>query len=549
MAKKKNKRRRKQIELPENLIGTLAAIAVVLCCFWQVGLTNLYGDMGSAYYAAALDWYILLFIPAGAGMFGAVSSMVLSRLERGNVKGARRVVRTAVFGGACAGLFLMLIGFVCADLFLGKMMGLPEATMALKGFLPALLPMSVFLALAGGMDGFGSDGSVNLVRLLFCLLLFGTGTVFTAPLLEYGQKVGAFLQNSRYGPAFGALGGALNLLTAAVVTMVAAGIIWWNLRPAVTGFERTEESGSEGRGQILKGVFAKSLPILLPAFFIMLGMIGQSLLFFGTAQEEARDDAVLLWGIYAGKARALLTVPVILAACFGARMLPELKIGYLSRNLKKTREKCMVTLRCMALLVIPAAICFAVCGQSLTGAFYKTGDMEQAVILLRIGSIAVVFYGLAVALFVILLSADFVMSLLVDTLIGTVIHLAALFVMLHFLGLGIYAVIYANIILAVALCFSYFYSIQRQMKIRISWIRIFLAPCMGGIAMAAVCSILTFGILKNAASTVNALVSVLAGFAVYFVAVVLLKGATRRELTAFWGGEQIVAAARFLRLL
>lgn len=549
MAKKKNKRRRKQIELPENLIGSLAAIAVVLCCFWRVGPTNLYGDMGSAYYAAALDWYILLFIPVGIGMFGAVSSMVLSRLERGSVKGARRVVRTAAFGGAAASLFLMLIGFVCSDLFLGKVMGLPEAVLAFKGFLPALLPMSVFLSLAGGMDGFGSERSVNLVRLLFCLLLFGTGAVFTAPLLEYGQKVGALLQNSQYGPAFGALGGALNLLAAAVVTMVATGILWWNLRPAVAGLERTEETGVESQNQILKGIFAKSLPVMLPSLLIMLGMIGQNLMFFGTAQEDGFQDTVLIWGIFAGKTRALLTVPVIFAACFGAHMLPELKLGYLSRNLKRTREKCMITLRCMALLTMPAAVLFAVCAQAVIGAFYKTGEMEQAVGLLRIGSIAVVFYGLAIALFAILMSADFVMSVIVDTLISTVLHLAALFVMLHFLELGIYAVVYANIILAVALCFSYFYSIQRQMKIRISWIRIFLAPCVGGAAMAAVCALLTFAVLKNAASTVNALVCALVGFAVYFVAVVLLKGATRRELLAFWGGERIVAIARLLRLM
>lgn len=549
MAKKKNKRKRKQIELPENLVGILAAAAVILCCFWRVGLTNLYGDMGSSYYSTALDWFFLLFIPVGIGMFGAVSGMVLSRLERGSVKGARRVVRTAAFGGAAASLLLMLAGVLCSDLFMEKVMGMPMAGLAFKGFLPALLPMSVFLALAGGMDGFGSPKSVNLVRLLFCLLLFGTGTFFTAPLLEYGQKVGAFLQNSQYGPAFGALGGAMNLLAAAVVTMVIAGILWWNLKPAIMGIERTEESGTEKQDQIFKGIFAKSLPIMLPSLLIMLGMIGQNLMFLKTAQEDASDDIALVWGIYAGKTRVLLTVPVILAVCFAVRMMPELKLSYLSRNLKRTREKCMITLRCMALLVMPPAILFAISAESVIGAFFKTGDMAQAVVLLRIGSIAVVFLGLAAALFAILLSADFVMSIIVDTLISVVLHLAALFVMLHFLELGIYAVVYANIILAVALCFTYFYSVQRQMKIRISWIRIFLAPCVGGAVMAAVCALLSLVLLKNASSAVNALISMIVGFAIYFVTVVFLKGATRRELLSFWGGEWIVACAKLLRLM
>lgn len=546
MAKKKNKRKLK-IELPENLVGLLAAIAVILASFWRVGLSNLYGDMGSAYYSVALDWFFLLFIPAGFSMFAAVSAMVLSRLERGSIKGARKVVRTAAFGGGFISLFMMLAGIVCSGLFMDRLMGLPLAELAFRGMLPALIPMTVFLALAGGMDGFGSQKSVNLVIVFFCLLLFGMRSIFTAPLLEYGKKVGAFLQNSLYGPAFGALGGALGLLAVAGVTMVAAGIIWWNLRPAIAGIERVQDTGSERQGQILKGVFAKSLPLMLPVLLIMLGMIGESVLFMKTPREA--DDAALVWGIYAGKTRVLLTVPVIIAGCFALRMLPELQLGYLSRNLKKTREKCMVTLRCIALLMVPFTVCFLISAQPLVSAFFQTGEMEQPAALLRIGSIAVLFYGLAVALAAILLSADLSMSIILDTLVCVVLHLGALFVMLHFLDLGIYGVVYANIILAVALCFAYFYSVQRQMKLRISWVRIFLAPLVGGAAMAAVCALLTFVLLKNTPSTVNALLSALIGFLVYFAVVVLLKGATRRELLAFWGGERLVAAARLLRLM
>lgn len=549
MAKKKSKRRKRQIEVPENLAGLLTAAAVVLCCFGRVRLTNLYDDMGSAYLSVALEWFVLLLVPVGAGMFGAVSAMVLSRLERGSVKGARKVVRTAALGGAACSLLLWLIGTVCSNLLTGGLMGLPLAGMALKGFLPALLPLSVALALAGGMDGFGSMGSVRLVKFLFCLLLFLGGPVFTSPCLEYGKKVGAFLQNEQYGPAFGALGSAMGLVAVSVITMIAAGIVWWNIRPAIAGLQRTEDFATEKQGQILKGVFAKSLPTLLPALLFMIGMTGENLLFLQAAEEENIKDMALLWGIYAGKSRVLLEIPVFLALAFAVRMLPELKIGYLSRNLKRTREKSMITLRCMALMVVPLAIYLTVAAHAVIGALYKTGEIEQAVALLRIGSIAVVFYGLAIGLAAILMSADMMMPVVLDTLICVAIHLAALYVMLYPLNLNIYAVVYANIILAVGLCFACFFSVQRQMKIRISWIRILLGPCVGGVVMAAVCGLFSLVLLKNAPSIVNALVTALIGFAVYFVVVVLLKGATRKELLSFWGGEQIVALAKLFKLL
>lgn len=550
MAKKNSKRKkRRQIALPENLIGGLASAAVVLCSFWQVGLTNLYGDMGSAYYNVALDWFFLLLIPVGIGTFWAVSAMVLSRIELGSVKGARRVVRTAAFGSAAGSLILMAAGFLFSGTIMGRLVGLDEAALAFKGLLPALLTLSVFLALAGGMDGFGCLGMVNLVKLLFCLLLFGTGKLFAAPLLEYGQKVGKLLQNSQYSAAFGALGGAVGLLAASVIAMVAAGILWWNLRPQVAGFERAQEIGTEKRNQILKGVFSRSLPVMLPALLLQFGMIGQSLLFLGAREADELLETAQDWGVYAGKAKVLLTVPLILAVCFAARMLPELKLGYMSRNLKKTREKCMIVLRCTALLMLPCAVGCAVCAKPLIHAFFKTGEMEQAVALLRIGSISVIFLGLAAALMAILMSADLVLPIVVDTFLSVVLQLAALFVMLHFLELGIYAVVYANIILSVALCFTCFFSVQRQMKLRISWLRIFLAPCVGGAAMAAVSALLACLVLANVSSAVNAVISVLAGAVVYFVTVVLIKGATRRELVAFWGGERLVAVAKLMRLM
>lgn len=548
-AKKRSKRKKKHLELPENPVSFLAALATLLCFFWQVRLTNLYGDMGSACYTVALDWYFLFFVPTGSGIFWAVSAMVVSRLERGNTKGARKVVRNAALGGAFCALLLAAAGYIVSPLLMGSVMGMPLSGLVFRGLLPALVPMTVFLALSGGMDGFGSVKSVNLVRLVFCLLLFLVGPVLTAPFLEYGEKVGALLQNAQYGPAYGALGGALVLPAVSLITMMTSGVVWWNLRPAIAGIERMEESASEPSGQIVKGVFFKSLPVMLPALIFGAGMIGESILFLRSADEESFQECAISWGIYTGKSRIFLMIPVIAALMFAARMLPDLRVGYLSRNLKKSREKCMVTLRCMALLMIPAAVCMAVLAGPLTGAFFKVGDLELAASLLRIGSLAAVFYGMAIALAVVLLSLDLPMTIVVNMLICEVIHLAALGCMLNLLNLGIYAVLYANIILAVALCFAFFYAVQRHMKIRISWIRVFLAPCIGGAVMALISALLGLVILRNAAGAVNLLVSALVGFLAYFVVVVLLKGATRRELLAFWCGEKIVAIAKLFRLM
>ena len=45
------------------------------------------------------------------------------------------------------------------------------------------------------------------------------------------------------------------------------------------------------------------------------------------------------------------------------------------------------------------------------------------------------------------------------------------------------------------------------------------------------------------------LVSAVVGLLVYFVAIVVLKGATRRELRCFAGGEVLIEVASAMRLM
>ena len=91
--------------------------------------------------------------------------------------------------------------------------------------------------------------------------------------------------------------------------------------------------------------------------------------------------------------------------------------------------------------------------------------------------------------------------------------------------------------------------VRQQLKIAVSWLRVFLAPLLAGILMALVCLLCSQVILKNAASPVRMLVSAVVGLLVYFVSTVVLKGATRRELRCFAAGDVLIELASTMRLL
>lgn len=367
-ARRKRKiKKRTFVEIPEGACRALAAAAALWACFWWVGLTNACPEPASAYYAIALEWFCLFLLPAGIGLSGAVSSMIALRLERGSVGSARRVVSTSLLAGAAGGLVLGLVLFACSGFLMGSVLQTSDAAFVLRGFAPALPFLFSLLVLVGGIDGFGGTRALFAVKIVFFLCVAATGAAIAGRMSEYGQKVGALLQNDQYGPAYGALGGGLSIGLAAVAACLIALIAWWRMRPGLSSLQ-WEEERMEKRGQLLAGLIKKLLPVLTVTTLLVAGMLGQCLLFFRVSPESSqRTQADLLsdWAIYTGRARALLLIPLIGAVAFAARMAPELKIGFVRRNLKKSRDKCMIALRCAAVFAAPFTVIAAVLARPL----------------------------------------------------------------------------------------------------------------------------------------------------------------------------------------
>lgn len=551
-AKRKRKiKTRKFVEIPEGAFRVLAVLSVLWACFWLAGLSNACPEPAGAYYSIALEWFCLFALPVGIGLSGAVSSMISLRLERGSVASARRVVSTAVFAGFLAGLASGLALFFCSGFLMKAVLGNSDAAFVLQGFAPALPFLFPLLALAGGLDGFGGSRAFSLVKAVFFLLVAAAGSAMAGRMSEYGQKVGALLQNDQYGPAYGALGGALSVALAAVLAFFVALIAWWRMQPDLSllqwGDERVEK-----RGQLLAGLVKKLLPVLSVALILTAAALGEVLLFFGvSAGNSSRTGTELLseWALCAGRACALLLIPVIGAVAFAARISPELKVGFVRRNLKKSRDKCMIALRCAAVFAAPFAVIAAVLAHPLFLAFFREGDASAGAALLRAGSACVLFYSLAAMLGSILLSAEKPALLAGGVLAAAALHLAALYGMLVLTDAGVAAVVYANLILSAALCAILAALVQKKLRLRLNWIRILLAPCISGGIMAAICAVFAFLVLRSAPSPVTAGVSALAGLIFYFVCIVTLKGVTQRELRSFPAGGFFLALAKLVRLM
>lgn len=542
-SKKRHKkiRRKNSIVLPDWAGSLFFALCLIFGIFAPVRLVHIFGDEGSAYWGAALELFFFLFCLLGIGCARSVSVMIRRRTELGDIRSARMIAGRALGTVFFASLFLAGAGYALTFPLCSGLMGLPLAAMPFEIFLAALLPMNLLWTLAGILDAFGKEGPVRFWIVLLGLLCFVLGPLPADLLYEYGQKAGALLQNASYGPAYGAMGAAAGFLLAVSVCMFGLLFAWTSAAKELRRME-LEEAGSRRSAETWAALIRNAMPVCIPALFLAIGPIGESALFLkkGTASE---------WGVYLGKclppAAAVLTGALLLAF----RLLPELKLGFSGRSLRKSRDKCMLALRCMALYVVPAAVLFAALAEPVLGMLFKEGSPADACGPFRILSISIVFSGLSFMLGAVLFSAELYYSLWIGLLLSTAVRFGLFYVFHSLLELKLYSPVYADAAASFVLCLFLILSLRRQLKISVSWGRIFLAPCISGAVMAGVSLVFSELLLKNTASPVRAVFSGLIGLLVYFAASLLLKGATRRELRCMPGGQWLIRFGCLLRLL
>ena len=121
--------------------------------------------------------------------------------------------------------------------------------------------------------------------------------------------------------------------------------------------------------------------------------------------------------------------------------------------------------------------------------------------------------------------------------------------MLRVFRLGIYSVVYANILFAALVCVLNAVSIARAVRYRQEIVKTFLIPLLASAVMGAA-ALGTYRLcLKAAGSAVSTAAAIAAAVAVYFVLLIKLRGVDEQELRGMPGGTRLLGLARKLHLM
>lgn len=316
---------------------------------------------------------------------------------------------------------------------------------------------------------------------------------------------------------------------------------------------RKDRTGrTESEQVIYQQIVMTIVPVILSTVIYNISNVVDQAIFNKALQGQGYTSAQYgaIWGIYSGKFRVLMNVPLALASCLAPSIVPSLTAAMANRNRAEARRKIKMSIRFTMILTIPCAVGMACLAEPIiTLLFSQETGVPLAVGILQSGALMIIFYGLSTLTTGVLQGLGQLQKPLINCSIALVLHFIVLYIMLNIFHLNIYAVVYSNIFFALCVCVLNAVSIRRFIGYKQEWYKTFIVPGIVSLIMGAAAYIVYSAFHLFAGNAVSTVFAVLAGIAVYGIGMVSFGGITEEELSMFPKGHVLIRLLRKAGLL
>lgn len=532
--------------------GSILAVAGILSRIIGIArrfpMQHIIGDKGNGYYAVAYEVYSIMLIISCYSLPLAVSKVVSSKMIKKQYKSAKRAFQCAMFFAVTVGMITFLICEFLGDQ-LAALVEEPMSAMALKVLGPALLLVSVMGVFRGYFQGLGTMVPTAVSQILEQIFVLVGSIAGAYVLYGYGGKVGAVLHNEDFAPAYGAAGASIGPVLGSVIGLLFLAFVFTVYSKGTKKRSMRDVGGkADSYSQIFRMILLTILPVLLSTTVYNISGVIDTQIFGSVMVEKGLEDVKTnIWGIYSGKYKVLVNVPIALANAMCSSIVPVLTQLMVREDYGRAREKIAQAMRFTMIVAIPSAVGLAVLARPIVSMLF-TGEVDMAVNMLHIGSVSVIFYTMSTLTNGVLQGINRMQIPVKNAAISLVIHVVFLYVTLQ-LGMGINAVVYAYTLFAVVVCILNALAIRKYFRYRQEIVRTFAIPGIASVVMGIVIGLISMLASKILGNVVTVFLGIIIGVVVYFVILILLRGITEQDLRSMPGGRTILTVAKKFRLM
>ncbi len=531
------------------ILATAGLITRIIGMIYRIPVTNIIGDEGNGYYSSAYYIYNIMLLISSYSLPLAVSKVVSARLSKRQYKNALKVFK--------GGLLFALItgGTVCAAVFFGadlfaSFLNEPLSAIALRIFAPTLLVVALMGVFRGYFQGMGTMVPTAISQIIEQIINAVVSILAAGALFEYGNKAAALLRNGSLSYAYGAAGSTLGTSVGAFIALIFLVLLFLILSSRLKkSYESDTTRFEESYGAVLRIILMTVFPVILSTAIYNINDILDNFLFnrFMTLNGHGAEKTAI-WGIYTGKAKLLLNVPIALSNAMSASAVPALASCIAADNMRGARRRVSAAMRFTMIISFPCAVGLFVLADPIVSMLFK-GDPSMASALIRAGAITVVFYSVSTLTNGMLQGIGRMKIPVINAAVSLVLHIVVLVLLMSKFKMGIYAVVISTIVFSFSMCILNGVGLKLTMKYRQEFVTTFAIPCASALVMGVIIFVLDRLFNTVLGNLLCTLLSILIGAVVYFVCILKFRGIREEELYEIPFGGRIVRISKKLNLL
>ena len=540
--------------------GSILAIASIISriigLIYRLPMTDIIGDVGNNYYGCAFDIYNVMLIISSYSLPLAVSKLVSARMARNERKMAYQIFKGALLFATVSGIIAALIVYFGAEFFTGTLLKTPNSIFALRILAPALVVVAILGVIRGFFQGLGTMMPSAISQIIEQIVNAIISVWAAYVLFGYGSRIGAVLgDKEHYAAAYGAAGGTLGTNLGSVFALAFMIFVFAvYLRVFKRQMKRDHSVKVESFTYIMRILLITIFPVLLSTtIYNISGIIDQGI-FKNVAllQGYSEHDIDVWWGVFSGKYKLMINVPISIASAMAASSVPTLTASFTEQNMEGVRNQINAAMRFVMVISFPCAVGLAVLATPIFTLLFPStlATVDLATYMMWIGGIAVVFYSMSTLSNGLLQGINRMKVPVINAVISLVAHVIILIVLMLFFRLNIYAVVIANTFFAFLMCVLNARALQRYSGYKQEYVKTFIIPALCSVIMGVVAYFSYQGmymLVKN--NTISFFVSFVLAVLVYAVTLLLFKGLTEEEILKFPKGALLVRIAKKLHLL
>lgn len=539
-----------------SILAVASIISRIIGLVYRIPMTNIIGDVGNNYYGCAFDIYNVMLIISSYSLPLAVSKLVSARIAKGEKTMAYQILKGALVFAVVTGTTVALIVFFGADFFTGQLLKTPYSVFALRILGPALVVVAILGVLRGFFQGMGTMMPSAVSQILEQIVNAIVSVWAAYVLYSYGSRIGAVLGDSdNCAAAFGAAGGTLGTNLGSVAALIFLLFVYAAyIRVFKRKMRRERNVEVESFGYTMKILVITIIPVLLSTtIYNISGIIDQGIFKnLALLQGYTEHEIDVWWGVFSGKYKLMINVPISIASALAASSVPALTASFAEGDMNSVRQEINAAMRFIMVVAFPSAVGLSVLATPIfTLLFPSTVDtVGLATFMMLIGSTAVIFYSVSTLSNGLLQGINQLRIPVINAAIALVAHIILLVVLMLMFRMNIYAVVLANCFFSLLMCFLNARALAIHSGYKQEIYKTFIIPAI----CSAIMGVITYLIYKlfyqvSHSNAISLILAILFAVVVYGFCLLLFKGLTEEELKRFPKGTFLIKIAKKFHLL